>query len=399
MRPGNKLGFKLFTRLLFFGILAGLLLGYLLDEPSIRQDILADLPYPGTFIGGFIGLLVALVGYYLSRRVLFEFIAELRDKLSAVGQLPFGFDQDISLKDQANGFYDLFEHQVSRIANFQQRVHQLSARAREALNSASKLSEAPLDSYIKLLENKFEGTNRLIHQLEDFSQRIEKKIIPVVAEGLPEIELGDSSIFEQMVEFQSSIDQTLSDVMTDFREVKDTVDSTRPDPGQLRQAIKRANSIIQQMAELFVEFPAEQLPETAEKLRIQTETWEKMAVRLETLNDSLDSSVNNAVKKLDSLVNQADNLTETEAVWKTLKDNLQTVDDKLTGLNTLVDSQWVSELQELLDKLLKDARWLEDSLYQLRDEMEQEADRIQPLSLLAAELDNLFGKSVEQSGN
>ncbi len=395
MKPGKKFGFRFLLILLLWGIVCGFIVGYLAEIGLDELGYPVISPYAGAPLGVGIGIVLSVITYLASLRTIFDYITSLREKLANVGDLPFGFEEDINLEDQANAFYGLFDYEVSRLSEYRNKLELLSDRSRKVIKEAKSRESAPLKNYIQLLEEKFRRVNQIQHKIKRMKEWLRDSVFPVVRVELENLELENLEKFDQMVEFQQELQRRLRQTDRSIQELQEEVEPWQEGGAKLRGTIETANELLLKMSETFRDFPDETLSEQAEKLRQQTQRWDRLADRIETGFASLMQTLEKSHSRIEKVADQARKSTPPAAVWENIKEELHSADNKVNQLKELTRDHWVKSLQKQVDNLQEEAEWLEESLYQIRDEMEDEADTVEQLDKLAGELDEFVTAGEE----
>ncbi|MFP4687460.1 MAG: hypothetical protein ACLFN5_05050, partial [bacterium] len=131
MNPRKYLGIRFLLRLFLGGAIAGFLVGYIFEKGAEELDFIYLTPNSGPILGVTMGLILAVVTYLIASRSLFDYVTALRDELAAVGDLPFGFEEDLSLADQAGAVYGLLEYEIERLNRERKRMALLSKNSRK----------------------------------------------------------------------------------------------------------------------------------------------------------------------------------------------------------------------------------------------------------------------------
>ncbi len=395
MRAGKKFGFKFLLILIFWGIIAGFIVGYLVEIGLDHLDYPVIEPYAGAPIGAGIGFVMALLAYLTCRRVLFDYITDLREELATIGELPFGIDEDLNLPDQASAFYGLFEYEVSKLAEYRDRLHELSDHSKRVIEDAGRRDMSPLRRYLELLDEKLDKVAAVDRDLESIQSWIQDEILPVAQVDFDPLELEQMEEFESMIEFQQDLEKTLQEAERRVKEAKNTVLPWGEGPEKLRDGIEQANQLLLEMSELFREFPTETLPEQAETLRQHTQRWDRLAEKIEDGFNSLVDSLDSSHSALSDFSKQASRATPPPSVWKNLKDELTAVDNKVNRLRELTGENWTSSLKNHVKKLRDQIYWIEEALHELREETKAEVETVSALDGLAAELEKFISAGEE----
>ncbi|GEM_PF-5968910 len=390
MRAGKKFGFKFLLILIFWGVIAGFIVGYLAEIGLDHLDYPVIEPYAGAPLGAGIGFVMALLAYLTCRRALFDYITDLREELAAIGELPFGIDEDLNLSDQASAFYGLFEYEVSKLAEYRDRLNELSDQSKRVIEEAGRRDMSPLRRYLELLDEKLDKVAAVDRDLESIQTWIQDEILPVSQVDFDPLELEQMEEFEGMIDFQQDLEKTLQEAERRVKEAKNVVLPWGEGPGKIREGIEQANQLLLDMSELFREFPSETLPEQAETLRQHTQRWDRLAEKIEDGYKSLVNTLNDSHTALQAFSRQASSSTPPPSVWKNLKDELSAVDNKINRLRELTGDNWTVSLRSHVDDLRDQIYWIKEALHELREETKSEVDTVSALDGLAAELDKFL---------
>ncbi len=390
MNPGKHLGLRFLLRVLVGAGIFGFVVGYLIQAAADEYELVILTPYAAPVLGVAVGLVVAVVVYIIARRSLYQYVVNMRDKLANVGDLPFGIDDDLKLEDQAKTLYGLFEYEVSRLNDHRRRMHKLSDRARETLKKAKNREKAPLETAIMLIKNRLEEVSQVSRRLKQLEDWIDDTVAPVAEEEVNDLQLDDISQFDRLVDFQEEIESRLRKAAEKLKNLQKVTSPWEKGPGQLREATGQANSLIFEMAELFQKFPTPELPEKAEKLRRQTADWEELAEKIEKGLQTIDRNITNSIDTVEDLHSSACRAGEPLSIWEGVKEDINSVDNKVKQLRKMTGSHWIDSLNKQLRNMKTQAEWLDNSLRELLEEFEAEAQVVDELDSMAAELGELI---------
>lgn len=387
MDTGKKFGLRFLFKLLLWGVVFGFVVGYLAEVGLEELGYPVIKPYFGAPLGITLGVVLAAVTYLASLRTIYDYITDLREKLANVGDLPFGIEEDKRLRDQASAFYELFDYEVAKLSEYRNKLERLSDLSKKSIEAADSRERAPLESYVQLLEEKFQHVNQLKQKVDRMESWIQDSVLPVVRVELEELDLENLDNFEEMIEFQSELQSRFRETTRAIESLREEVKPWREGADRLRDSIETANELLLDMSDTFQEFPDDTLVEQAEELRQHTRRWERLAERIESGYDSLQESFDGSLNSLQQVTDRANRATPPASVWKNVKEDLLDADNKVNQLKDLTQQHWVKNLEKQIDEFREQAEWLEDSLHQLRDEMKQEAETVDNLDKLAAELE------------
>lgn len=135
-----------------------------------------------------------------------------------------------------------------------------------------------------LLENSEGASPALSAQLVELTEDLEE----LTTDGTTDLEGRDlESLANNLVGAVHPEEQGLP--LDQFRsQAKSGAEALTELRKQLREGVREANRLLEKMAEVFREFPVEELPRRAEQLRQRTQEWDQLARNLQEVSEALE---------------------------------------------------------------------------------------------------------------
>jgi len=395
MNPKKYLGLRFLLRLLLGGAVAGFLTGYIFERGAGEFDIVVMTSNSGPILGLLIGLVVAVVAYLIASYSLFDYVTAMRDRLAAVGDLPFGFEEDLSLSDQAGAVYGLLEYEIERLNKERKSMARLSSSSRRVIDEAKNRDRVPFKKILALLENHTEEAKIIKRHARQLRDWVKDEVLPAVQVDFEDLRIDNADSFEDMIRFQQEIDNNLNTAVKSLARLENAVKPWEEGPPLVRGAVSEANQLIFEMSEVFRKFPSEELPENAEKLRLCTQDWESMAGKIERGVETLKNSLNRVNELMQELSRRSRNSVEPLETWEEIKGELNKVDNKVKQLKEATGENWLRNLVKQIKKLEEQAEWFDNKVSRLQKQLKKEAEIVKDLDELAKDLAGLAPEGTE----
>lgn len=393
MSTPRTLGNRLLLRILLLGCIVGFLVGYAVEQTLLQYGHSLPYDHAGPLFGVVIGLITGYVSYLITRRVLLRYIHSLHDNLGELREIRPGLRDELSLDDEASALFDQIDYEVSILAEDRSKLRSLVEEAKETLEECSLPNANDYKQYERQVDERLDELKTMKRQAEQLQDWFESTAKPIFHGEMDSVSFDGLDEFDDLIRFHSNLRNRLETAREEIRGLKQVIQPWKKGPERLKEAIRSANDILEEAAELFREFPHEELPEKAESLRQETESWDELARQIEQGVQRLNEVSGGVDDTLDELRRTAEEMDPPEQLWTNVKDGCQRADNRIDRLNETMDESWLEKVETHLDQLETQASWLTRTTRDVKETLKEERKQVDTLNDLLDTLESVVGQT------
>lgn len=377
MSYSRNLRWGLLLKTILLGSIIGLAGGYAGEFFLNRYGI--ELPFHWLFplFGLALGIVTAFGCFLIARRNILAYVRSLQNSLSGLEEDSPSLRDQADADDQARSLYQRVENKISALHKDRERLAELFNETNELLESDKLSPESKLQSVQETVDARFQQLERLQAEAQELNQWYEANLEPLFTDEWPVSHDGNLDSFDEMVRFHAELEEQLQELFNELQQGFEVFEPWEKGPTRIRSEIERANQLLLRMAELFREFPDEKLPELAESLRKQTQSWDDLADQIEQGIGQLQTVSNEVMESLESLRQRTCDSAPPKSTREELRVATERFDEKVDDLQQAVEGNWAEQVNKQFRSLQREAERLSEAVRVQKESLKDQQNQVE----------------------